>query len=288
MKAVNLLRASALGILLAAHAPPAHAQTEIGGQVDLFSSYVWRGLTLTNKPVAQPDVWVSFPAGNASITLGSWANIDLGQYDDPENDISESGGLSAFNLAEYNPYAEVAFGTGKSTLTGGVVAYIYPNDLTATSNGGLNSDLNTWEAYGKVGFDVPLAPEFSVYYDFDKIKGFYFEGAVSHSLSLGESHTLDLGGLVGFNAGQSEDPEDESFNFADDGFTHLDLSAGVPLSAGAFSFTPVVHFQINGDELTKFHSPSSDGSDVKVWGGISIGWSNAAEEEEAEPAAEAE
>ena len=185
MKAVNLLRASALGILLAAHAPPAHAQTEIGAQVDLFSSYVWRGLTLTNKPVAQPDVWVSFPAGNASITLGSWANIDLGQYDDPENDISESGGLSAFNLAEYNPYAEVAFGTGKSTLTGGVVAYIYPNDLTATSNGGLNSDLNTWEAYGKVGFDVPLAPEFSVYYDFDKIKGFYFEGAVSHSLSLG-------------------------------------------------------------------------------------------------------
>jgi hypothetical protein len=287
MKAVNLLRASALGILLPAHAPRAHAQTEIGAQLDLFSSYVWRGLTLTNKPVAQPDVWVSFPAGNASITLGSWANIDLGKYDDPDDDISESGGLSAFNLAEYNPYAEIAFGTGKTTLTGGLVGYIYPNDLTATSNGGLNSDLNTWEAYGTVGFDVPLAPEFSVYYDFDKIKGFYFEGAVSHSLQLGESHTLDLGGLVGFNSGQSEDPEDESFNFADDGFTHLDLSAGVPLSAGAFSITPVVHFQINGDELTKFHSPSSDGSDVKVWGGISIGWSNAAEEE-AEPAAEAE
>jgi hypothetical protein len=287
MKAVNLLRAIALGILLAAHAPRASAQTEIGAQVDLFSSYVWRGLTLTNKPVAQPDVWVSFPAGNASITLGSWANIDLGKYDDPDDDISESGGLSAFNFAEYNPYAEVAFGTGKTTLTGGLVGYIYPNDLTATSNGGLNSDLNTWEAYGTVGFDVPLAPEFSVYYDFDKIKGFYFEGAMSHSLQLGESHTLDLGGLVGFNSGQSEDPEDESFNFADDGFTHLDLSAGVPLSAGVFSITPVVHFQINGDELTKFHSPSSDGSDVKVWGGVSIGWSNAVEEE-AEPAAEAE
>ena len=206
MKAVNLLRATALGILLAAHAPRVHAQTEIGAQLDLFSSYVWRGLTLTNKPVAQPDVWVSFPAGNASITLGSWANIDLGKYDDPDDDISESGGLSAFNLAEYNPYAEVAFGTGKSTLTGGVVGYFYPNDLTETSNGGLNSDLNTWEAYGKVGFDVPLAPEFSVYYDFDKIKGFYFEGAVSHSLPLGESHTLDLGGLVGFKSGQAKIP----------------------------------------------------------------------------------
>jgi hypothetical protein len=286
MKAVNLLSASALGILLAAHAPRAHAQTEIGAQLDLFSSYVWRGLSLTNKPVAQPDVWVSFPAGNASITLGSWANIDLGKYDDPDDDISESGGLSAFNLAEYNPYAEVSFGTGKATLTGGLVAYIYPNDLTETSNGGLNSDLNTWEAYGTVGFDVPLAPEFSVYYDFDKVKGFYFEGAASHSLSLGESHTLDLGALVGFNAGQSVDPEDESFNFADDGFTHLDLSAGVPLSAGVFSITPVVHFQISGDDFTKFTSPT-DESDVKLWGGVSISWSNAVEEE-AEPAAEAE
>jgi Bacterial protein of unknown function (Gcw_chp) len=286
MKAVNLLSASALGILLAAHAPRAHAQTEIGAQLDLFSSYVWRGLSLTNKPVAQPDVWVSFPAGNASITLGSWANIDLGKYDDPDDDISESGGLSAFNLAEYNPYAEVSFGTGKATLTGGLVAYIYPNDLTETSNGGLNSDLNTWEAYGTVGFDVPLAPEFSVYYDFDKVKGFYFEGAASHSLQLGESHTLDLGALVGFNAGQSVDPGDESFNFADDGFTHLDLSAGVPLSAGVFSITPVVHFQISGDDFTKFTSPT-DESDVKLWGGISISWSNAVEEE-AEPAAEAE
>ena len=281
MKAVNLLRASALGILLAVNAPRAEAQTEIGAQLDLFSSYVWRGLTLTSKPVAQPDVWVSFPAGSASITIGGWSSIDLGQYDDPDDDISESGGLSAFNLAEYNPYAEVSFGTGKATLTGGVVAYIYPNELDEAPNGGLDSESNTWEAYGTVGFDVPLAPEFSVYYDFDKIKGFYFEGAASHSLPLGENHTLDLGALVGFNAGQSVNPEDESFNFADDGFTHLDFSAGVPLTAGVFSITPVVHFQISGDDFTKSTSPT-DESDVKLWGGVSISWSNAAEEVEAE------
>jgi hypothetical protein len=66
----------------------------------------------------------------------------------------------------------------------------------------------------------------------------------------------------------------------------LDLSAGVPLSAGVFSITPVVHFQISGDDFTKFTSPT-DESDVKLWGGVSISWSNAVEEE-AEPAAEAE
>ena len=285
MTAANLLRATALGILLAAHAPQAHAQAEIGADLGLFSSYVWRGLSLTNKPVAQPDVWVSFPAGNASITLGSWANFDLGKYDDPENDISESGGLSAFNLSEYNPYAEVEFGTGKATLTGGIIGYIYPNDLTDTSNEGLDSESNTWEVYGKVGLDVPLAPELSLYYDFDKIKGAYVEGAVSHSVPLGETHTLDLGGAAGLSLGQDVS-SDASANFLDDGFTHLDFSAGVPLTAGIFSITPVLHFQISGDDFTKVTSPTNE-SDVKVWGGVSIGWSNAVEEEEAPEEAEA-
>ena len=66
-----------IGVL--SSAAPAHAQATFGVDLDLFSSYVWRGLSLTNKPVAEPALWVSFPAGNASITAGGWANIDLGQ-----------------------------------------------------------------------------------------------------------------------------------------------------------------------------------------------------------------
>ncbi len=283
MKAVNLLRAAALGITLVGNPGVARAQTEIGAQLDLFSAYVWRGLSLTNKPVAQPDVWVSFPAGNASITAGGWANIEIGKYDDPANDFSESGGLSAFNLAEFNPYAEVSFTAGKAALTGGIIGYIYPNDLedAPNDNSGLDSESNTWEIYGTVGFDVPLAPEFSLYYDFDKVKGAYVEGSVSHSVPLGESHSLDLGALAGLSMGQGFSEDDESFNFEDDGLTHLDFGAGIPFTAGMFSITPVLHFQISADEFTKFHSPDSDGSDVKLWGGVSIGWSNAVEEEEA-------
>lgn len=256
-------------------AVPAHAQATFGVDLDLFSSYVWRGLSLTNKPVAEPALWLSLPAGSALITVGGWSNIDLGKYDDVNDDISESGGTSAFNFAEFDPYAELNFPAGKATITGGATGYIYPNDA------GLTSDANTVEIYGKVGLDVPLSPELSVYYDVDKIKGAYIEADLSHSLAASEKVSIDLGATAGFSAGQgiSDDP-DESANFSDNGFTHLDLSAGVPFSAGAVSITPVLHFVITGDDATKVTSPTNTDAGTKLWGGVSLSWSNESPEEE--------
>jgi Bacterial protein of unknown function (Gcw_chp) len=255
---------------------PGHAQTEVGVDLGLYSSYVWRGLSLTNKPVVQPAVYISIPISNASLTLGGWANIDLGSYDDVNDDIAEGGGTS-FNLSEFDPYAEISFPVGKATLTGGVTGYIYPNDEDAPNDAGLLiSDDNTVELYGKLGYDAPLSPELSIYYDIDKIKGAYIEGAVSYSLAASENISIDLGALAGFSAGQGvpDDPLSESANFADDGFTHLDLSAGIPFTAGAVSITPVIHVVVNGDDFTKFTSPT-DESDVKLWGGVSLSWSKA-------------
>jgi hypothetical protein len=172
-----------------------------------------------------------------------------------------------------------------ATLTGGIIGYIYPNDEDAPNDAGLLiSEDNTVEIYGKVGFDAPLSPELSIYYDVDKIKGAYIEGAVSYSLTASERVSIDLGALAGFSAGQGVPDDllsDESARFADDGFTHLDLSAGVPFFTGAISITPVLHFQISGDEFTKFTSPTDD-SDVKLWGGVSLSWSNAVDEEDEE------
>jgi hypothetical protein len=278
MRRVRIVGATVFMLSGLCVAVPAHAQATFGVDLDLFSSYVWRGLSLTNKPVAEPALWLSFPAGSASITVGGWSNIDLGKYDDVDDDISQSGGTSAFNLSEFDPYAEVSFPAGKATITGGALGYIYPNDA------GTTSDFNTVEIYGKLGLDVPLSPELSVYYDVDKIKGAYIEAGFSHSLAASEKVSIDLGATAGFSAGQgiSDDP-DELANFSDDGFTHLDLSAGVPFSAGAVSITPVLHFVITGDDATKVTSPTNDDAGTKLWGGVSLSWSNEPAEEEELP-----
>jgi hypothetical protein len=256
-------------------AVPVQAQTEIGIDLGLMTSYVWRGLTLTNKPVVQPAVYVSFPVGNASITAGAWSSIDLGKYDDPTDDISLSGGSSGFNLAELEPYAEVSIPAGKATVTGGVVGYVYPNSADAPGFGRRTSDANTLEIYGKLGWDALLSPELSVYYDLDKIKGAYIEGGLSYSLAASDQTSVDLGALAGFNAGRvvRDDPR-ELANYSDDGFTHLDLSAAIPFTTGSLSITPAVHLVVTGDEFTKVTSPANQ-SDLKLWGGVSIGWSRA-------------
>ena len=267
-----MLRRTLLGAVLVAgigSASPrsAPAQATVGADLGLFSGYVWRGISVTNRPVGQPNAYVAFPAGGTTVTVGGWANVDLGRYDGSD-DFSQSGGVSSFDLAEFDPWAEVSVPAGKATLTGGVVGYVFPNDFGATE------DLNTWELYGKVGLAVPLSPKLAVYYDIDKVKGAYIEGSVAHSVPLG-SVSLSLGALAGVSAGQAEadDPE-ELNNFFENGFTHLDLSAGVPFSAGIFSLTPVIHLVVNGDEITKFTSPG-DESDVKLWGGLTISWSRA-------------
>ncbi len=297
MKRANVLGAALVVASSLAAATPAAAQT-VGADLGLFSSYVWRGLSLTNKPVAEPDVYVTIPAGNASVTAGVWSNIDLGKYGDLDNDISESGALSAFNFAEFDPWLEISFPLGKATLTGGATAYLYPNDVGSATDvndfGLLTSASNTVEIYGKLAVDVPLSPKLSVYYDVDKIKGAYFEGSVAHTLPVNETIGVALGALAGVSAGQgiNDDPNsDESSNFDGDGFTHLDLSAGLPLTAGVFSITPALHLVIGGDDRVKVTSPTNT-SDSKLWGGVTISWSKeygaAQAEEEAPGKADAE
>jgi hypothetical protein len=281
MQRANLVVAALLVTGTLACATPGHAQVTVGADLGLFSSYVWRGLSLTNKPVAQPDLYITIPAGNASFTAGGWSSIDLGKYDDPSDDFSESGGASSFNFAEFDWWGEVSYPVGKATLTGGVTGYIYPNDF------GLTKANNTVEIYAKAALDYPLSPKVSLYYDVDKIKGAYIEGGVSYSLAASEKVSVNLGALAGFNAGQGvpDDPtSDELANFSDDGFTHLDLSAGVPFSAGPLSITPVLHVIIAGDDFVKLTSPTNT-SDVKVWGGASISWSRVLGAEPEAPAA---
>ena len=257
-------------------APVASAQVTVGADLGIFSAYVWRGLTLTSKPVLQPDLWVSIPVGaNGALTVGGWGNIELGQYNGSD-DISESGGEKSFDLSEFDPWIEYAHSFGQAAFSIGATGYIYPNNL------GLTSDDNTLELYAQLGLATTLSPQIAAYYDVDKIKGLYLEGSVSHDLPLSESFSLTRGALAGLSAGQGINESDslESANFFENGLTHVDLSAAASFAAGPISIVPAVHFQISSDEFTKFNKPSKPDESLKIWFGVTLSWASGGEEEE--------
>jgi hypothetical protein len=259
---------------------PASAQVSVGADAGVFSAYVWRGLSLTNKPVVEPDLWLSFPVGSGSITAGGWANIELGKYDDPADDISEGGGVASPDLTEFDWWVEYATALGSASVSLGVTGYIFPNDF------GLTSDNNTLEIYGQLGLSTVLSPSISAYYDVDKIKGLYLEGSVSHDIAVSPSFTLTLGALAGFNAGMGCEPDSNDnctvlSNFFDDGFTHADFSVSTSFGAGSISISPAFHFQISSDEFAKFNSPSDFDKGSKIWFGATVSWASGGGEEEA-------
>ena len=280
MKRANVLGAALVIAGTVAAATPAHAQATLGADLGVFSDYVWRGITYTNKFVLQPDVYLTFPTGPASFTAGGWFNVEPAKYDG-NTDISEAGGESSFDVAEFDWWGEFNYPYQKANFTLGGTGYIFPNDA------GFTKQFNTVEIYGKVALSVPLSPKLAAWYDVDKVKGLYVEGSISHAIQpKDQKFSVVLGALAGFNSGQDANfdangvAQAEFFNFADDGFTHLDLSAAVPFTAGPLSISPVVHFVVTGDDNTKFtefnHTTGEfNKKDVKVWFGGTISWSRA-------------
>lgn len=262
--------------LVAATVPAsaAAAQAELRGSVSTFSGYLFRGLTLTSRPVLQPTATLVVPAGAFTFSLGGWANVEAGRYD-RITDLSEGGGATAMDVTEFDWTAEAAGRIGKATVAVGSIGYVFPNPLAVSPV--FNSTLNTVEFYSRVSLATPLAPSFGVYYDVSKIKGAYLEGSIGHSLPLGGGPTLALGLLAGWSAGQDAaldaqgTPTAAFYTFQRNGLSHVDLSASVPLTVAGMGVAPAVHLVYGSDPFAKLVATNRS-RDLKIWFGGTISW----------------
>jgi uncharacterized protein (TIGR02001 family) len=263
-------RPAAIATLLLLAGAPAAAQVSLTADAGFFNAYVWRGVSLTNQFVAEPDLYLTVPAGGGSAVFGGWSNVDLGRYN-TGGDLSEGGGVTSLDVTEIDLWAEYGHPlASKLAGTAGLLTYLYPN-----TSGLTNAVNRTVEVYGKLqATGVPLAPKLAAWYDVDKVKGAYLEASVSQAVSGIPRFPITFGALAGFSAGQgvnSSDPT-EVANFAGNGFTHLDLSATGALAAGPVTIAPTVHFYVLNDELTKVTRPGQT-HDVKAWAGATLTWS---------------
>lgn len=243
--------------LLLAGAAPAGAQ-ELTARVVGASAYVFRGLVVTSSPVLQPSLELTLGSGRASLTLGSWGNIEPADYDGVD-EFSESAGVAGLTEVDY--WAELSGSLGPAGFTAGVSAYTYPND-----SGSVPAD-NTVEAYAGVELDVPLAPSLYYYHDVDEISGGYLELAIGLDVALGP-RPGGLGATLGYSIGQGGD----GLYFAENRFTHLDLAATTELPLGRFTLEPELHAVVAIDDATRVVTPLRQRGSW-LWLGIGVSWS---------------
>jgi len=134
-----LAAATSPGMALAADPapPPEHNLT---GNVGLFSQYIFRGLTQTNR---EPAVQGGFDYAHTPTGLyaGTWAsNISW---------LRDGGAYMAGGSGEFDFYGGWKPTYGDFTFDLGTLYYWYPGDANTVANP-LNPKANTWEIYGAV------------------------------------------------------------------------------------------------------------------------------------------
>lgn len=186
----------------------AHAgDISVSTSIDYVTDYVFRGVSLADSAI-QPGVEMAM--GN--FTAGAWFSTGVG-------DTSILAG------DEVDLYASYSFALSDKISTDvGATYYHYPQggSLFATDGG----SAGTYEVFASFGFDGPLSPSASIYYDFT-LEALTLEGGVGHSFPLGEKSSFDLGATAGLVDGDGFSYEYAgasaaiSYSFTDDVSTYV-------------------------------------------------------------------
>jgi hypothetical protein len=164
------------------------AAADATAQLDMYSAYVWRGITLNQDPVAQPSLDVKTASG---FGLYVWGNMDLGNADGAR----QKGEFSETDLIAY-----YSFTTGQVTVTIGYIEYLFPHQSVTDDEGTTTAAPGTREVYA--GMDVGLGMGFNgsayVYSDVDEADGYYGSLGLTYGRDLIENKlSCQAGGSIG-------------------------------------------------------------------------------------------
>jgi hypothetical protein len=178
--------------------------------LDTNTNYIFRGVTVVDDPVFQPDVSVSLKY----LTLGMWQNVLLSEA------VGEGGVGTAPATNEIDYYADLTYEYNTFSGSFGWIYYDFPHTPLP----------DTQELYFGFGACVPLNPSVTMYWDVaDNAGGLYWLFSLSQdinvatltvtpSLGLGVSNTRHTSYYAGVDM--------DSAHIMD---LNLGLNIGVPL-----------------------------------------------------------
>jgi len=194
---------------------------------DLVSTYLLRGINVTDAPTLQPSATLSHaPTG---LSVGVWASYAVTGRD---GNVPFSTRITRRMVDEVDYWATLTRTAGAVSLAAGYIAYVFPDE---------HLDFMTQEVYGSVGLpSAPFAPTLTVYYDFDdgmleeadSFRGLYVTLGTAHSVDAGVP--LDLAALLAWTDVEGMRPRP--------GLNDLSLSVGSPIPVGPLTLTPALTY----------------------------------------------
>jgi hypothetical protein len=146
--------------------------------IDYTSEYVFRGTTLAGSAI-QPGAEIGF--GN--FTTGVWVSTAIGKEGASFGD-------------EVDLYARYAFSLGSISADVGATVYHYPQSGGLFDFGTGVGDASTFEVYGSLGFEGPLSPGLSAYYDLT-LEALTMEASAGYSYEITVRTDINLNGSAG-------------------------------------------------------------------------------------------
>jgi uncharacterized protein (TIGR02001 family) len=225
-------------LVLTAATLPALALGPVDMQADagIYSKYVWRGLTVTDDPVAQAGVSGSL----MGMGFGIWGNMDL--TDANANEME-------FNEIDYT----LTYGVGlpMATLEFGLIYYDFPNTMVD----------GTAEIYAHGESSLLFSPSLTIFYDFKEVDGGYILAAASHSVPVNTMFDFELGVSAGYG---SADYAAGYYGHNNAGLSDFRVSAALPLKM--FPMVEIAPEVIYSNLLGDSKDVAGDDSDALVFG----------------------
>ena len=237
-----------VALLAAALVLPGFASAgDMKGDLSLgyYSNYVWRGQTLSNDWVIQPEL----NSSNRGLGIGLWSNYD---YDTEE--INQTN----FNMNFGRSYDKMGYEVG----------YIYYL---------IDEAADTQEFYLAAAHDSILQPHAAFYWDGKKGDGGFLQVGAGYSLLLAEKVSVDLAADVSMvfdNGALGRNEKGEEFT----GLYNCDLSIGtsiplpnIPLaSLWSIEAMAAYSFSLSDDAEWALEQVSVDGKSEVAWWGIAL------------------
>lgn len=153
-----------------------------GLSTDVNTKYIWRGITINDGLVIQPDLWLSY--GNFSA--GLWGNLTA--YDR----------FNAVKGQELDMYLAYDYAIGKFEINHTLMVYFFPTQDDVP---------NTGEFYIGAGYPIQdFKLTSTVAFDFIAYFGsLYFEHGVAYEKALGDKLSVGSTALVSWASGKFND-----------------------------------------------------------------------------------